>query len=1223
MKQVDIIQFNCNGVKGHFHHIKQLIIKYSPKFILLQELKKKKSEQINFKGYTLISKHLQEDSSQYPSVGILIKKGIIFDIIDTPASWCVLGINTTLDIPISIFSYYDNGRINKLSKAQLNSLVNNAKNKSILMGDFNARSSIWDKKVSSSFNHTRSQSIINFLNDSDYILMNDGSTTRISPIFNQENSAIDLSILHQDLATKFEWFVSDSMYGSDHLPCMLTRIDINHTTHQRIIWNLKSTNWDVFNVNCDLQFTEEQQDVNFIDNLIHNQLLCGLKSSTHSFSSPNNKKRTVPWWDEELDANRKKKNSCLKEYIRIQSKENLIILKKTEAQYRRMLKVKKRDSWENFIDEMNGDLEIRELWNRVKKIKGSDTTRSITHLVDEQQIIIDDPVKISNMLADHFKNVSSKSSLNIDQAREYNRLKFSCENIERNDFPSLDDDFSLDELLKAISNTKDSAPGPDGYKYKILKNLSIKSKLYLLKFYNIIWRQGKRPESWKMSTVIPFPKSPGAKTPSDVRPINLINTIPKLFDKMVNNRLIFTLETSNSFDVAQYGFRKNKQTLNSMIDLDNYILNSFKRKSHVQMVSFDIKKAFDSVWPDSILKKLQEVHIGGKMYKYVENYLSLRKFVVMNQGIQSDVMNVDIGVPQGSPLSSTLFLIAFQNILDVLKLNALDVKYSAYADDLLICVNDKSNDENQLLLENIIEKIVRKGDEVGLYFSIEKTKSIHICNKLKKSNCKGLPNYIYGTIIEQTSTIRILGLILQSNYKFNKHIEFLSNKLIKDVNVIKAVSSQRYGANQDIIKNLIQALSLSKIRYCIEVYGHTSKANIKIIDTILNNLKRLMLKAFCTTPTTSLSVLSGIPDFSTILKNSCLKMAPRLSNFDFDTNKNSYKNLVNENFGIMELLNNSVRTRILSADSLVSPQKSISNQIFTNIYKRKKEEIDPLSTQIIIRDFLESKLVKSEIYTDGSKTISGVSYAVTTKHLVLFYGKIHPKSSVFTAEAYAIIKALNILRSYDGNYKYAIVTDSRSVLDELTSIGSRKNEVINQIINLCPANVIIVWVPSHMGVLGNILADKSAGDAALILDEFNNEISRQDFGNLVKNFMFKITQDDWNLEVDNKLFKIHPLVNYNAYLSSTTRKQQMVLNRVRSGHSFLTHSYILAKEAPPICKYCDEILTMEHIFVCDKIIPKSYKSISGSDIWKEDLFNNNKIDSIIDFLKKNDYYNLI
>lgn len=320
MNQKDIVQFNCNGIRGHYNLIKQLLHDCTPKFVLLQELKMKKNEKITFKGYTLLRKNIDDDSSFLPSVGILIKDGILYEEIQIPAQNCVIGINTFCVHPISLFSYYDSIRIGDLNEAQLKRIVDLGKNKAIIMGDFNAKSYLWDNNRKRTYNNdVRASHIINFVNNHDYVILNNGASTRISSIFNQKNSAIDLTIISQNLASTFSWSVSNSTYGSDHLPTFLTttRIANSHVTH---IWDINNTDWKFFNVHCKLDAVFENEDnIDSIDNNVQFQLINGLEHSTPHIKCDPSKRKIAPWWDDDLKQLKRDKIKLLKKYTRDQT----------------------------------------------------------------------------------------------------------------------------------------------------------------------------------------------------------------------------------------------------------------------------------------------------------------------------------------------------------------------------------------------------------------------------------------------------------------------------------------------------------------------------------------------------------------------------------------------------------------------------------------------------------------------------------------------------------------------------------------------------------------------------------------------------------------------------------------------------------------------------------------------------------------------------------------
>lgn len=1219
----DIIQFNCRGIRAQFHQIKQLIVEYSPKFILLQELLIEKDSDVKFKGYKLILKLV--GSWRSPSVGILIADGIIYDLIDTPDSMCVIGINTFCNGPVSLFSFYDNEKLNQLNEANLDIIANAGTYRPIIMGDFNAKNCLWDNdRKNNTFTDSRSKSIINFINKSNFAILNDGSSTRISPILNQKNSALDLTIVDGSLFGHFNWSVADCSYGSDHLPTMLSSIRTFEST-SKMIWDYKNTNWDFFNINCKIKdiFENNEENIDILDERLSFQIKNGLQNSTPFLCFKAGKRKKPPWWDQELDKMKKEKTKLLKKFVKSQSKDDMISLKKINAKYKFSIVKKKKESWEKFVYEA-GDLESRDMWKRIALINGKSFNKIIKTIKDDQGLVVEDHEQIANILGKFYQSISSLETFTDVEKRNLMSLRNKIEPDFVNKFPQLNVDFNEHELLTAIGNTKNSAPGNDGYKYIIFKKLHSENVSSLLKFFNKIWTTGIRPSSWNVSKVIPVPKCPNVTKAKDTRPINLINTKAKLFDKMVNSRLIYILETHNCLDKQQFGFRKNKQTLSSMLILNRDILDSYEKKSHLQLISFDIYKAFDRIWPETILQKLQSFGIGDNIFKYLSSFLKAREFTVSNGSASSSKFVTVLGVPQGSPLSSTLFLIAFQGILDEIKKIA-NVKYSAYADDLVIYSCKTDNNENTKNLQAAIEKITEKGMKTGLKFSVEKSNAIHFC---RKRNCVRTPNRLYNRQIQEVETIRLLGIILHYKYDFKPHIDMLKNKLVKDLQLIKIISNSRYGLSQELIKNIVQALCISKIKYGIEIYSNTTKPNKRIINTMINHFNRQISLAFVTSPIVSLNVVTGIPAMEHLIERSNLLTAARMrANIEYDYPvfpTNNYHFNIHQKFITSYAEEGSTLVEVVVNKTIISPLVSFSKQVCLNIFGKKKNDLSPMDARKMLIDFIDRNKFESILFTDGSKIQQSSSYSVTTSNIVLFQKKLHNQTSVFTAEALGILKAVKYINSKFPGMRSAIISDSQSVLSVLHSKSKKENEIVKKIMDILEDNICIIWVPGHMGIIGNELADSAAHDAHGLIEEPEYFITFQDLQISMKSYSDNNIQEFWDSQslTDNKLQKIHPSAKMKmSYMFN--RKETMILNRLKIGHSFLTHKYKLDKSREPVCEYCNEHLTIEHIFTCNSNHVSNLLVKNKLTHFSNDLFDDEKASYIFAFLKDLKYYDLI
>ncbi len=217
----------------------------------------------------------------------------------------------------------------------------------------------------------------------------------------------------------------------------------------------------------------------------------------------------------------------------------------------------------------------------------------------------------------------------------------------------------------------------------MLKHLPEVSLEALLVAFNDVWMNGQFPESWHQATVIPIPK-PGKDptNPSNYRPIALTSCMCKIFERIVNHRLVFYLENNGIITDYQSGFRKSKSTVNQIIRLESAVREAFVKKEHLVAVYFDMEKAYDTTWKRGIMIDLHEAGLRGRLPLFISDFLKNRKFSVRIGATLSDLYDQEEGVPQGSILSVTLFSMKINDIVKVLT-NGIDC--SLYVDDFLIC----------------------------------------------------------------------------------------------------------------------------------------------------------------------------------------------------------------------------------------------------------------------------------------------------------------------------------------------------------------------------------------------------------------------------------------------------------------------------------------------------------------------------------------------------------
>jgi len=162
------------------------------------------------------------------------------------------------------------------------------------------------------------------------------------------------------------------------------------------------------------------------------------------------------------------------------------------------------------------------------------------------------------------------------------------------------------------------------------------------------------------------------------RLISLINTMSKILEKIIIKRLIWFLESTNRISNQRCGFRRNYFTIDNLSSHHTDICTAFKRNQHLLLISLDLQNAYDMVWRYRVLSTLIKWDINGHMFKFLTNFLTNCSFRVKIKNTLSDSHYIEKGLPQGSALSVSHFLVAIKDIGNNLP---PPVKYKFFADN--------------------------------------------------------------------------------------------------------------------------------------------------------------------------------------------------------------------------------------------------------------------------------------------------------------------------------------------------------------------------------------------------------------------------------------------------------------------------------------------------------------------------------------------------------------
>ena len=413
-----------------------------------------------------------------------------------------------------------------------------------------------------------------------------------------------------------------------------------------------------------------------------------------------------------------------------------------------------------------------------------------------------------------------------------------------------------------------------------------------------------------------------------------------------------------------------------------------------------------------------------------------------------------------------------------------------------------------------------------------------------------------------------------------------------------------------------------------------------MLDPIHNQGLRLALGAFRTSPVASLYVEADEPSLYSRREKLSLQYAIRLaanpSNPAHEvTFPPNYVNLYEQkpkaikSFGIrISPLLESANIKPQNIEKHLTPNIPAwcmkPPEILFDLHSGKKSESNP---HILKDDFrkMQSRYKNyQQIYTDGSKEDSKVGCAVISDNHSNMQ-RIPDDSSIFTAEAKAIDLALDFISTCDANNKFIIFSDSLSVLKAMNHTSS-KNPQIQKLLEKCHEllaykEIALCWIPSHIGIQGNEMVDKQA-KTSLSLEPTSFKIPFSNFKPSINKYILEEWQTSWNNSIGNKLLDIKPTIGEYQSVVRNIRREEVVLARLRLGHTRVTHSYLLQGEEHPQCVGCDAPFTVRHFLLeCGDFAQVRNNCFHVNNM--KELFQDIHIDSIMTFLRQINLFNKI
>ena len=1173
---IKLIQWNIRSAKQNKCNLELLVENHKPTIIALQETYLDNEINFNMTNYSIERK---DRNTRGGGVLIAIDKRYPYNIIKIESELEVIGINIILKgNNFSIVNIYIPPDHN-LKEQELINISNQIEKNFLMVGDFNSHNPLW---YSNNLNK-KGEVIERWIERLNLIVLNKNENTYYGHQINKP-SKIDLAITNLHNSLEWKWNAGEELFGSDHLPIILlsesNQPSYSSKTH-KMKTNYRNRNYKELNK---LPKLNEVKGGNIED--LNKSITSYLNSSTAPPPKRVSKKRNRnAWFNEECLEIVKQRKKAFATFKKYPTTKNWISYKKVNAQSKQIITTAKRNSFKEYISNLQKIPSNKELWTEIKKIQNKKPSQHKI-MLKENDISITEEKEIANVFASYFQEISNPQFLTGNRKNAVSEKKVIVDLNEMTD--SYNKEFSYMELDNALKLTNDSAPGEDKVTYKMIRGLSLINKAPLLELYNKIWKEGYVPREWNYSIVLPILKAGKDKAnKGSYRPIALTSVMSKTLEKMVKNRLLWALKDLE--DDIQTGFKRNFNAYDSIIKIEASIRRSLLVNSYCIAVFFDIEKAYDTLNIQELIKKISESNIKGRLLKYLINFLTNRCFKVKINEETSEIKTLKCGIPQGTILSPPLFNLMLNDIKREINENNITI----YADDICIWESNENIEEAFNSIQQKVNKIINWMNLNGFKISKDKTKYMIFTNRRKNKFENKI--VIHGQYIEQVQKYKYLGMILDNKLKWNDHVNYVIERCKRRMFILKYVANTKWGTTKELIIKIYEAVIRSIIDYGIFIYySNTSETNKTKIKRIQFEAIRIATGALKSTSTLLLEGGSGMLPFEFRCDRLAAKFAiRRISIANHPTGKEissyhehkfyNYRNVPQPSYG---KLRKNIEKYGIDAGKIEK----------YNFFYVCNEGIE-MKFDLSLKRFEKNKCIKEEVQqsyleklniyknqryriwaTDGSKKETGVGSGIISDNNKYKF-KLPNHSQIYTAEIFAIFKTIDMITKMNIP-KSVIITDSLSSIHGIKNFN-QDHYLVNRILQLSGNNleIILFWVPGHLDLMENEKADKVAKEAANFGLEQKLGYSNKEAMCIIKSNIWNEWRGRWR-EINMSTSKINPEAKKIYWTNNLNRREEVVIHRLifnnplyKFGQFFIPDTDILRCE-------CGVRQKMNHLLTC-------------------------------------------
>ena len=400
---------------------------------------------------------------------------------------------------------------------------------------------------------------------------------------------------------------------------------------------------------------------------------------------------------------------------------------------------------------------------------------------------------------------------------------------------------SLEELRNIIGSLPNkSSPADEVIDTRVMKLIFPVIGRILLQIINKSIVTEEVPDSWKMAVVIPIHKKGDNRSPENFRPITNVPTISKVIEKAVCTQVDGYLSRNHVFSPDQHGFRHKHSTATALISVNDRLLEAADRGDICILTLIDLSRAFDLVDHQTLLNQLQMLQISPGWFR---NYLSGHRQCVQVAGERSELRPITTGIFQGSCMGPSLYNIATNSAACYVpsEVNGFAIEMVRYADDTQLVISGPRDrlPEMQDTLEGVLDTLANYFLQNGMKINAAKTELMLAGGRAALQTAENEPVRVQflGATLQPVSTVRNLGVIFDERLTFEPHIDHVVNKCF---GILIGLMHAKHVLPAHVLPVILDALVMSHVRYCSQVFGCASQTALKRLQKVQNFAARVI-----------------------------------------------------------------------------------------------------------------------------------------------------------------------------------------------------------------------------------------------------------------------------------------------------------------------------------------------------------------------------------------------